>query len=140
MHRCLFFKVCFFLHYCIGYCHLMISDSQFFVLGFDLASSYNLKIYKITFSSISVDWANQLSCSSGTWVSYFSESLLSSDGSTIYSFFTFGVTKYLYFAGLSVSDGSVTTTRFKSSIAVPDLYGSALNGDYVINFKFNNAN
>ena len=116
----------------IGYCHLMISNNQFFLLGANPASLYNLRIYKITFSLTSVDWAMQVACSSGTWVAFYSESLLSSDGSTIYSFFTFGVTKYLYFAGLSVSDGSVTTTRFKSSIAVPDLYGSALNGDYVI--------
>ena len=115
-----------------GYGPLMISNTQFFVLGSDMASPYNLHMYKITFLSTSVDWAKQIACSSGTWGAYYSESVLSSDGSTIYSFFTFGVTKYLYFAGLSVSDGSVATTRFKSSIAVPDLYGSALNGDYVI--------
>ena len=47
-------------------------------------------------------------------------------------FFTFGVTKYLYFAGLSVSDGSVATTRYKSSAAVPGVWGSALSGDYVV--------
>ena len=115
-----------------GYSPLMISNSQFFILGADLASPYNLHIYKITFLSISVDWAKQVACSSGTWVAYYSESVLSSDGSTIYSFFTFGATKYLFFVGLSVSDGSVATTRFKSSIAVPDLYGSSLNGDYLI--------
>ena len=115
-----------------GYGHLMISNSQFFVIGADMASPYNLHIYKITFLLTSVDWAMQVACSSGTWVSYYSESVLSSDRSTIYSFFIFGVTKYVYFAGLSVSDGSVATTRFKSSMAVPDFYGSALNGDYVI--------
>ena len=58
--------------------------------------------------------------------------MLSSDGSTIYSFFTFGVTTYLYFVGLSVSDGSITTTRFKSSAAVSYVWGSALNGDYIV--------
>ena len=115
-----------------GYCHLMISNSQFFVLGADTASPYNLHIYKITFLLTSVDWAKQVACPSGTWISYYSESVLSSDGSTIYSFFIFGVTRYVYFVGLSVSDGSVATTRFKSSISVPDLYGSALNGDYVV--------
>ena len=130
----------FFAYHSTGYGPLMISNTQFFVLGSDMASPYNLHMYKITFLSTSVDWAKQIACSSGTWGAYYSESVLSSDGSTIYSFFTFGVTKYLYFAGLSVSDGSVATTRFKSSIAVPDLYGSALNGDYVINFKFNTAN
>ena len=115
-----------------GYGSLMISNSQFFVLGADLASPYNLHMYKITFLSTPVDWAKQVACSSGTWTTSFSESVLSYDRSTIYSFFIFGVSKYLYFAGLAVSDGSVTTTRYKSSISVADLRGSALNGDYVI--------
>ena len=110
----------------------MISNSQFFVLGADPASTYNLHMYKITFSLTSVVWANQVACSSGTWAVSYSESVLSSDGLTIYSFFTFGATKYLYFAGLSVSDGSVTTARYKSSGTVSDLYGSALSGDYVV--------
>ena len=51
-----------------GYGHLMISNSQFFVLGADSASPYNLHIYKITFLSTSVDWANKIACSSGTWI------------------------------------------------------------------------
>ena len=58
--------------------------------------------------------------------------MLSSDGSIIYSFFTFGPTKYLYFCGLSVSDGRVVTTRYKPSVAVKQTFGSTLNGDYVI--------
>ena len=115
-----------------GYGHLMISNSQFFVLGVAPASPNNLQMYKITFSSTSVNWANQIACPSGTWYAYYSESVLSSDGSTIYSFFTFGVTKYLYFCGLSASDGSVATTRYKSSANIGNVYGSALSGDYVV--------
>ena len=115
-----------------GFGSLMISNSQFFVLGVDLASPYNLHMYKITFSSTPVDWAKQVACSSGTWVASLSESILSYDRSTIYSFFTFGVSKYLYFAGLAVSDGSVVTTRYKSSTAISNLRGSVLNGDYII--------
>ena len=122
----------------MGYGHLMISNSQFFVLGATSTSLYNLQMYKITFSSTPVDWANQITCSSGTWSAYRSESVLSSDGSTVYSFFTFGPTNtYLYFCGLSVSDGSVRTTRYKSSTAVSNVLGSALNGDYVVKLKSN---
>ena len=110
----------------------MISNSQFFVLGVSTTSPYNLQMFKITFSLTSVNWANQIACSAGTWTAYDSESVLSSDGSTIYSFSTFGVTTYLYFLGLSVSDGSVTTTRFRSSASVLYILGSALNGDYVV--------
>ena len=116
-----------------GYGHLMISNSQFFVIGVALSSPYNLRMYKITFSLTSVNWANQIACSSGTWSSYYSESVLSSDGSTVYSFFTFGASNtYLYFCGLSVSDGSVRTTRYKSGTTVSSVWGSALNGDYVV--------
>ena len=124
----------------IGWGHLMISNSQFFVLGVAPSSPYNLHMYKITFLSTSVNWANQIACSSGTWSAYLSESVLSSDGSTIYSFFLFGSsanTRYLYFCGLSTSDGSVATTRYKSSTVVMQVYGSALNGDYVVNLKSN---
>ena len=113
----------------------MISNSQFFVFGVPITSPYNLQMYKITFRSTSVDWANQIIWSSTTWTAYNSESVLSSDGSTIYSFFTFGATKYLYFYGLYVSSGGVATTRHKSSISVSQVWGSALNGDYIINFN-----
>ena len=117
-----------------GYGHLMISNSQFFVLGVALASPFNLQMYKITFSLTSVNWANQIACTSGTWYAYNSESVLSSDGSTIYSFFLFGSSLiHIYTSvGLSVSDGSVATTRYKSSTTVTYLWGSALNGDYVV--------
>ena len=115
----------------IGYGQQMISNSQFFVLGVTTTSPYNLQMYKITFLSTSVNWANQIAWS-GTWSVDLSESVLSSDGSTIYSFFLFGASKYLFFAGLSASTGSVTTTRFKSSTFVDYVFGSTLNGDYVV--------
>ena len=112
----------------------MISNSQFFVVGVAYTSPNNLHMYKITFSLTSVNWANQITCT-GAWFSGFSKSLLSSDGSTIYSFFLFGPsssTLYIYFCGLSVSDGSVLTARYKSSATAANVYGSALNGDYVV--------
>ena len=118
-----------------GYSHLMISNKQLFVLGDSTTSPYNLRMFKITFLMTYVDWANQMACSLGTCKASNSESMLNSDGSTVYSFFTFGTstsTTYLYFFGLTVSDGSVTTTRFKSSAFVLDVWGSSLNGDYVI--------
>ena len=115
-----------------GYGHLMISNSQFFLLGAAPASPYNLQMYKITFLSTSVNWAKKVVCPMGAWSSSNSESVLSNDGSTIYSFFIFGLTEYLYFAGLAVSDGSILTTRYKSSIGINYLLGSAMNGDYVV--------
>ena len=121
-----------------GLGQLMISNSQFFVLGVTITSPLNLQMYKITFSLTSVNWANEIACPSSTWYTSDSESVLSSDGSTIYSFFLFGPlssTLYLYFCGLSVSDGSVATTRYKSSTSVEFIFGSVVNGDYVVDLK-----
>ena len=115
-----------------GYGHLMISNSQFFVLGADSISPYALHMYKITFTSTKVNWANQMACSSGTWTLANSESVLDSSRSIIYLFFTYGSTPYLYFAGVSVSDGSVATIRYKSGTSILFVWGSALNGDYIV--------
>ena len=41
-------------------------------------------------------------------------------------------TKYLYFVSFLVSDGTVTGTRYKSSISWGYVFGSALSGGYVI--------
>ena len=117
----------------MGYGQLMISNNQFFVLGLPTSGPKSLKMFKITFSSTAVDWANQIVCTSETWSTSSSESLLSSDKSKIYSFFIFGMSsKYLNFAGLSVLDGSVVTTRYISDTSVSNVRGSALNGDYMV--------
>ena len=112
---------------------IMLSSNKFFLVGSDITSPGNLHIYKITFSLTSVDWANKLSCTTSAWNAYYSESLLSSDGSTIYSFFLYGpsTTYNLHFAWLSADTGSVTH-RFKSSVTVGSLYGSAISGDYLL--------
>ena len=119
----------------IGFGHLMISDSQFFVLGVSPSAPYDLHMYKLTFSKTSVDWADKIACASGTWTSSFSESVLSADGLSIYSFINFGSSRYLYFVSLSVSTGSVIGTRYKSSVTTNYVWGSALNGDYLIRLK-----
>ena len=116
----------------MGYGHLMVTDTQFFVLG---VASNSLHMYMITFLSNAVNWANNIIYSgsgSWSWSASYSESILSSDYSLIYSYFTFGSDRYLYFAGMSVLDGSVATTRYKSNTIVSNLWGAALNGDYII--------
>ena len=94
-----------------------------------------MQMYKLTFLSTSADWAKEIVCSSGSWVSSVSESVLSSDGSTIYSIFIFGSSTYVYFAGLSASDGKVTTSRYKSSVTASFVFGGTLNEDYVVTLK-----
>ena len=120
----------------IGFGHLMISDTQFFVVGAGPSSPYDLHMYKLTFSKTSVEWADKIAWASGTWTSNLSESILSADGLTIYTFINFGSSQYLYFVSLSVSTGSVVGTRYKSNVTIAFVWGSALNGDYLIRLKF----
>ena len=119
----------------IGYGHLMISNTQFFVVGTGPSAPYDLHMYKLTFSNTSVNWADKIACASGTWTSSFSESILSADGLIIYTFINFGLSQYLYFVSLSVSTGSVDGTRYKSNTIIGYVWGSALNGDYLIKPK-----
>ena len=119
----------------IGFSHLMISDTQFFVVGAGPSAPYDLHMYKLTFSNTSVDWADKIACASGTWTSSFSESILSADGLSIYTFINFGLNRYLYFVTLSVSTGSVVGTRYKSNVTTNYVWGSALNGDYLLKLK-----
>ena len=119
----------------IGFGHLMISDTQFFVVGAGPSAPYDLHMYRLTFSNTSVDWSNKIACASGTWTSDLSESILSADGLTIYTFINFGLSLHLYFASLSVSTGSIVGTRYKSSVAIVYVWGSVLNGDYLIRLK-----
>ena len=58
--------------------------------------------------------------------------LLSTDSSTIYSFYPFGVTRYLYYTAFSASTGNVIGTRYKSSSGISNVYGLAQSGDYLI--------
>ena len=93
---------------------LKISDSSMFMLGTDPFSPYQLHLYKHTFGGTSPDWSLKLSWPSGTWTTYYSESLLIS--SIIYSFFIYGSTsQYVYMVAISLSDGTVSN-RHKSSI------------------------
>ena len=113
---------------------LKLSDTQIFLTGTD-SSNYNLHLYKITFTNTSPDWAMKIVCSSSPWSAFFAESHVDSGGSTIYSAFTYGSTSsslfYLYFTSFSVSSGSVLSTRYRSNISCPFLYGSAMSGDYI---------
>ena len=113
--------------YAIG--QLKISDSSMFMIGVD-PSSYHLHLYKHTFSNTSPDWSLKLSWPSGTWTigTYESDSLLIS--SSIYAFFAYGSTNYLYMAVISLSDGTVSN-RHKSSVSCNSLRGSGNNGDYI---------
>ena len=99
------------------------------MLGYDPLAPGNLHLYKHTFGSTSPDWSLAMTWPSGTWSTYYSESQLVS--SSIYTFFPYGSTKYLYMVVISLSNGSVST-RYKSSVDCSLVNGSTASGDYVV--------
>ena len=114
-----------------AYGQLLLSDTTLFMLGSD-PSDYALHLYRITFTNTSPDWSSKMMCSSSSWSVVYASSFLSS--SKIYSLFSYGQSpKYLYFVTLSLNDGNVLSSRYKSSISCT--YGSpglTTTGDYVI--------
>ena len=114
-----------------GYGFSMLSSTQFFILGAKFEIGH-LFMYCVDFSKTSVIWANKISCSFSTWSADYSESVQSSDGKNIYSLFIYGEAKHLYYVCMSASTGNVAATRFRSSVPVSYVYGSALNKDYLI--------
>ena len=110
----------------------LISSSEFFLQGVGPSLSYYLYTYKIQFGSTSVTWANRMGCPSSSWSCSGSESVLSTDGSAIYSFFTYGYYTYLYIISFSVSSGTVLGSRYKSNSSWNTVHGSIVNRNYVI--------
>ena len=113
-----------------AYGSFMINNSQLFMLGSD-STLFSLHFYKTTFGKTSVDVATQIACPGGMRTAFYSESLVSNDGSKIYSFFIYGSTQYLFFVTFNSTDLSIIESRYKSSIAWSMSYGSSLNGNYL---------
>ena len=114
----------------IAYGHLILSSSELIISGSDLTTT-NLDIIKFTFGAVSTDWAMKMSCSSTCYMDL-SESFLSADKATVNFFFVYGSTKYLYYVRFATASGSVIGTRYKSSILWSQVYGSVIQGDYVL--------
>ena len=110
---------------------IMISDSQLFFIAQGFLP--DLYFVKITFENTSVDWANIIYWSYATCNTDLSESILSSDGLSIYSFFIYGdsINYFLFYASFLTSDGSVLGNRYISNINWNIVSSSAENGEYV---------
>ena len=96
----------------------------------NMPTSTNLYLFRFEFLSSTPSWEKKMICS-GTWNLADSISLLSSDRLKIHSFFVYGSTSYVYFTSFSVSDGSILSTRYKSSDQWFAVYGAALSGEYI---------
>ena len=113
------------------YGQLKLSDNNYFMIGYDPLSPYSLHFYRHTFGNSSPDWSLKMLWPSGTWSTFVSESLLIS--SSIYTFFPYGSSFYIYMAVISLSNGSVSS-RYKSSIYCtnPYIWGSGVSEDYIV--------
>ena len=116
------------IYYC-GFGSLKITDDVYFFSATD-TTTYNLHYYKMKFSSGSVEKASVMSYPDYPSITVSSsESMLSSDGSLIYTFISYGNPKYVFFNTFNFSDLSIVGTRYKSSIEWRYIIGGTLNGD-----------
>ena len=116
----------------------LLSSGDIFLPGFDINSPVNFHFYKITYGSTSVSWANKIVTSTSGGQITSASSVSSSDSSKIYCLFDVfeSGSNNLYFMTFLTSDGSISGSRYKSSLGVNYIYGSTLNGDYIVTLTF----
>ena len=74
-----------------------------------------------------------MSWASGSWTASNSETLVScADSTRLYSFFTYGSTKYAYLVSFNSTNGNVISSRFKSNISCSSIYGMVEKGNYLL--------
>ena len=108
----------------------MLSNTEFFFTYSSTSASSSVGFYKYTFGNANPDWKNKMTCSTGTCSTGYSESQKS--GTTIYNFFIADSSYYLYLASFDVPTGNLIGSRYKSSITLGNVYGSALMGNYLL--------
>ena len=71
-------------------------------------------------------------CTIGPCTSERTDTILSRDGSFLYSFTLFGNSVYLYLSMINSTDGSVIGSRYKSSLTCVKIYGSSFSDEYIL--------
>ena len=110
-----------------AYGQLKVTDSQFFLTGYEPAPNFHLKIIKITFGNTAVDWGNKIICTGGTCTSGYSEVIINSanQNNSVYTIIPYGSPRNLYFMHINLVDGSVIGSVYASSSSWSDVYGIA---------------
>ena len=111
-----------------AYGHLNFNINEIFVIGID-PSTYSMHFFELTFGNTSVNWGNQLLCSSGTCTMSVSQCKLSNDSSTIYAIPAFGSSVSAYLIAFNATSGAIIGSRYKSSSSWSGIFGSALEGN-----------
>lgn len=114
-----------------AYGQLKIVDGQYYFVGIDPTFPFPLHLNKITFGNSVADWSYKMTCWSGSWSAFASDSVLSSDISKIYSVFNYGPSSSLFFVTLNLADGTILNNRYKSAIGWNYVGGVVLNGNYL---------
>ena len=111
---------------------LKISDDTFFFVGtYPTLSPYALHFFRYLFGNTSPVWSFKLDGASG-YSAFYSESLLSTDKTRIYTFDIYGNPRYLYFITFDSSNGSVLGSRYKSSISWGRVNGGTIKDKFLM--------
>ena len=102
---------------------LRLDDSRYIIIGTD-SVLHSLHYLRITFGSLTADWARTIPLDGGTWKLYLSESILSEIGINIYSFITYEDPSYLYLLSFDARFGISYQLWHKSSISCSSVIGS----------------
>ena len=97
---------------------LMISDTELLFLALESSVPHNFHMYKLTFGSVPVDWANKILWPTSSWNSASGDSILNSDHTIMNILFLYGdsSTMFAHFWSLSTSSGSTIGSRYISSL------------------------
>ena len=117
--------------YQYAYGQLKIADGQFYFVGLDPTFPFPLHLNKITFGNSAADWSYKMACWSGSWSASESDSVLNSDGSKIYSVFSYGPSSSMFFVTLNLADGTIQGNRYKSVIGWNYVGGVVLDETYL---------
>ena len=93
-----------------------------------------MQYYKVTYGSGGVDWAKKMNWGTGSWTAANSQSLLSADKSTIFSFAVYNTNSlyFFYFTSFDYTNGAVIGTRYKSGIFWENVFGIVELEEYLV--------
>ena len=89
-------------------------------------------MYKVSQGSTLISWSYKLTWPSLSWSQDQSDTVLSSDGSLIYSFISYGDLVYVHFASLNSTNGNIVGQRYKSNQSIWQVNSVSLFSYYVV--------
>ena len=112
---------------------LMLSNSEFFFIGSNPTTNYDLHFYKIAYESSNADWSKKMLCAS-TWSIGSSETIMHSDNKKFYNYYMFGTSPnfYLGIVAFNLTNGDIIGSRYSSIAIWSAFWGSAIKDDKIL--------